>query len=377
MTANIITISDVVLGYGSPQIHKFTESLCEYLGYEGLILQPMVPERPFVNVELEYSEVQTIVTLEHPYWPLGRTHHLKIAANIINELKPEIIVFTNYNMLAAVDYINYKPDKIIHLVLEDFEHMLIENSYSKIHELRFNHYKDRIDIWIFPESNRAEFDVDALSIKSERVFIFYNVSDIVEAEVKEKNNKIVYAGTLDTKTSIGKYIFDSEMKDFPIDVYGDLIGLEDSKDYMQNRIDHLQNLGDRNKVNWFGQVPANILNAALPNYAFSLVFWLPHRHALLNAAPNKFFQAISLGVPVIAAPHPQCKELIERYECGIVLNGWEKEDLIHGLEDATALMGTADYETMVDNCKYATEVELSWDIQIQKFFRRFDFTHKA
>src|SRR5262249_4821741 len=100
--------------------------------------------------------------------------------------------------------------------------------------------------------------------------------------------------------------------------------------------------------------------------------WLPIRHALLYAAPNKFFQAVAAGVPVISAPHPQTKMLIERYGCGLILKGWEKTHLIAGLKEATKLIGSSEFSEMIKNCEIAVKTELSWDRQMQKLIKLLD-----
>ena len=80
---------------------------------------------------------------------------------------------------------------------------------------------------------------------------------------------------------------------------------------------------------------------------------------------------MAAGVPVISTPHPQTKMLNERYGCGLVLEGRDKEQMISGLQKALRLYETPSYEEMQKNCLHAVEVELAWDSQFDKFARKF------
>jgi hypothetical protein len=64
--------------------------------------------------------------------------------------------------------------------------------------------------------------------------------------------------------------------------------------------------------------------------------------------------------------------LIERYGCGLLLDGWEKKHLIAGLEKAQQLMASETYEELCANCQRAVASELSWEAQMKKFADRFN-----
>ncbi|WP_141699344.1 glycosyltransferase [Candidatus Thiosymbion oneisti] len=364
-----MTIADTVLGYGSPQIAKLTESIGRELQAASQILQPLLPQRAVIDLNLSNITLETVATSIHPYTAVGRGEYINKCVKVVNEIRPDIVIITNYVLFDFIDGLKYKPKKLIHLALEDLEPIsMAKNASCRVEQLK--RQGEKIDIWLFPESNRAQYDIELLEIQWRRVFIFYNVSSDSFLVNKDKNERFIYAGTLDADISVGKYIFDAEMAPYPVDVYGDLQGT--SKDKMKEKLDHLKRLGKRNRVKWHGQIPKVALDKVLPEYSFSLLLWLPVRHALLNAAPNKFFQSIAAGVPVISAPHPQIKVLIERYGCGLVLDGWERHQLINGIRKAKRVMESSVYDEMLKNCKHATSTELCWDIQFSKFDKRFN-----
>lgn len=375
MKTRLITVSDVVLGYGSPQIADFSNSLCEILRSPGLICQPLVPNRRVIEgSDWNFLSFETIPTAAHPYNPIGCSEYVYKCLKIINRLKPDVLVISNYRLFDLLDGLDYRPSKVIHLALEDLEHVL-EGRLGSCKLGAIRRQAELVNVWLFPEENRAKDDAKVLGIRWDSIVIFYNVRKTRHRAVNtlERSKRIVYAGNLDADRSVGRYIFDPEVARLPIDVYGDLQGSAASIAEMSRKIEGLKRHATYKwQLRWFGLVPGKKLNEVLPSYSFSLVFWLPIRGALLNAAPNKFFQAISAGVPVISAPHPQPKMLIERYGCGVVLDGWEKKHLLSGLQKAEKLMNSAEFDELLANCGRAVTSELSWQVQMDKFTKRFN-----
>jgi glycosyltransferase involved in cell wall biosynthesis len=175
--------------------------------------------------------------------------------------------------------------------------------------------------------------------------------------------KILYAGTLDIEMSIACHFVDPSLWELPLDVFGDSQGKNCNQITLTNA---LKQARQANKgLNWHGQVSAEVLDSLIPQYAFSLVFWQPTCFALLNAAPNKFFQALAHGVPVITAPHPQCKTYVDRYNCGLVMKDWSREELIRTINLGINLFGTSQYQDMVNGAKRAVSQELNWQTQMK------------
>ena len=83
-------------------------------------------------------------------------------------------------------------------------------------------------------------------------------------------------------------------------------------------------------------------------------------------------ESIADGVPPISAPHPQTKLLTERYECGLVMDDWGLAPFKRSLQNALDLIGTTEYERMVENCRLAYREELNWEAQFDKVRRRLD-----
>ncbi len=355
----IITVADTMMGYGSPQVIHFVRSLSDILGCNYFIFQPFLPQKKFIDLTHLSFNIETINTIEHPWSWIGRTQYLKRVASRLNEIKPDILILSNYTLLPIVDFLKFKPQYIIHQVLEELDQFgdsLVGRNILK----RIKRIAPRVDFWIFPEQNRAIHDAYVLGIPYEKISIFYNVLDQLDGfeDITKKNKRFLYAGSVDFNRTVAKYFTNVQVYEKPIDVFGEISGPSKECEQFQENLKR-----PKSKIRYFGEVSAEVINKKLSEYSFSLVYWFPISFSTRNAAPNKFFQAIAAGVPVLAAPHPQCIELINRYNCGIVLKDWSEKSFLSGLNLAMHLFDTKDYEAMLDGCKKAYNHELSWNRQ--------------
>jgi hypothetical protein len=73
----------------------------------------------------------------------------------------------------------------------------------------------------------------------------------------------------------------------------------------------------------------------LTNYDMGVYLLSPASFNDLHALPNKFFEFVQSGLPVIIGPSPEMAALAERYGLGAVLSDWEVSSLRQCLEGIT------------------------------------------
>lgn len=358
MVMRIVGISDVSVGYGSPQILAMMNSLLDR--YDNATATIIEPDQP--AIEPWYSEdhrlhVKRINTAFDPYSDMGRREYIIESTKRTNVIEPDILVIFCTFTLPVLFKLKKRPKLTIYYQIE------FAPAYGEL-DIKMNRIcEDLIDIVIYPEENRARMDMEVCGYKDIPNIYMYNASrakneiDIIPASTR--NGRILYQGAINQHLTQAEYYLKNERYPLDIDLYGNISG--EGKEDIERRLTN-----GRNNINFFGFVDSKSLSILRKQYAYSIVMWNPIQDNYLYACPNKFFESIYDGVPPITAPHPQCKSLVDQYECGIVMKDWSYESFRTSLIKAQEMYGTSQYDRMVDNCKYAAEVELNWDHQFNK-----------
>ena len=191
--------------------------------------------------------------------------------------------------------------------------------------------------------------------------MLYNAPVLREGSTQKikRNERIIYTGTIDKGLTFSEFYTCKDSQQFPIDIFG-AFSKADRNDLEKQYGELYQN------VRYMGYVSADVLANVRKEYAYGLVSWNPISDNYLYAAPNKFFEYIQDGVVPIAAPHPQCKQIIERYNCGILMKDWTYESFVRAICYAMDIYGSPLYESMVKNCARAYKDELNWQVQTEK-----------
>ena len=358
----IAGVSDVSVGYGSPQILAFMRSMREVYGGEAVLFEPDQPERPPrpALARDPAGRVERVTTAYHPHHDrAGRIEYVIKVAHRLNALRPQVLVIFCTYSLPVLLKLRYRPDVVVYYSIESIA------AYGSFDIELNRRLAGAIDLLIFPEEHRAMRDVARCSLTGIPLAILYNcATDAADADdvshPRRRNNRILYAGTIDRIRTLAEHFLDKRLGGVPIDLYGHLSGWKDPGVFLA---------GLPGGVRYRGFLEASALARVRGQYAYSIVMWDPTGENQLYAAPNKFFESVASGVPPIAAPHPQCRMLITRYRCGIVMDDWSFQAFYDALRRALALVGTPEYDAMVENCRRAVAQELNWERQFEKVRR--------
>jgi glycosyltransferase involved in cell wall biosynthesis len=354
----ILAVSDVTMGYGTPQLPLLTSSLAEHYRGEGWILEPVQPDLSPRHGLFPHLRMESCPSTFHPHTQQGRQEYLWRASQRVNELKPDVLVICCTFCLPVAFRLNYRPRKVVYYSVESIPF------YGAFDEEMNRHTGPLVDIVIFPEENRALNEINRYGFREAVKLVLYNATNRRDwpapLPADERNGRILYAGTISPSQTYAGYYVNREMANLPVDLYGPLKFLAES-----DREAFLRDL--QPGMRYRGYVDARELSAIRRLYITSLVMWNPSNENQYYAAPNKFFDSIADGVPPVAAPHPQCKLLIERYQCGLLTADWELESVQAALRRIVELYKRrAEWERMVENCRRAVCQELNWDTQFAK-----------
>ncbi len=353
----IVGVSDVSLGYGSPQIPAFMSSLVDYYKEaEGIIIEPDQLEKKPRHDQFVKFAIKRLHSIFPPHSIPGKIEYNRMAAKEVNRLRPEILIIHSEYSLPVLLELTYRPRFVIYYALE-----LV--SYTSTIEIARD-VASTIDLAIYPEENRATKDSQQCRFNQVQKVIIYNSADSVShhktiVPATERNGKILYNGTIEKDRTFAEYFLRREIQSVPIDIFGLVDGLE-----KKETKDQLSKLSGA--ITYYGYINAEELAQLRGHYSYNIVMWNPSREDQLYASPNKFFESIASGVPPIAAPHPQCKMIINRYKCGVLMDDWSFDSFYDAIQKARKAYGTKQYTTMVENCQKAFVRELNWEKQFEK-----------
>ena len=202
-----------------------------------------------------------------------------------------------------------------------------------------------LDVVIFPEENRAVLETGRCGFTKVPKLVLYNVSNRsadgrAPREARQRNGRILYSGTMSMGQTFLNYYLADDVRALPIDMYGPIKGPPGDKQRFLN--------ANPGALRYHGYIDAVSLAAVRPAYGYSIVSWNPDVENQLYAAPNKLFESIADGVPPIAAPHPQCRLMLERYGCGMLLENWDYDVFLDALQSALHLYGGPERRRMVE-----------------------------
>jgi glycosyltransferase involved in cell wall biosynthesis len=358
----IVGVSDVSLGYGSSEIPALLNSLANYYGGETTVLEPdevsrpPIKKAPFPGLEIKRFP-STFKTYSLPF----RIEYITKAAKEINRLKPDVLVIFCTFSIPVLFKLKYRPAMVIYHCYE------MVTNYGKTDIEMNRHATPLIDLITFPEENRARIETEVCGFNNLPKVIIYNCADSLPLKesnsvipANSRNNRIVYFGTIDRRNALADYFLDNRLQGIPIDLFGRI--MEPNADEVNKMVS-----GFRGTIKYRGFLDRELLARVIKEYAFSIVMWNP---SLSNnhfyAAPSRLFTSIYAGIPPIVAPHPQCKMIVNRYQCGIVMKDWSFDSFYEALQRGMDIYGTPRYTKMVENCVKATMAEINWDTQFEK-----------
>lgn len=127
--------------------------------------------------------------------------------------------------------------------------------------------------------------------------------------------------------------------------------------------DRLKNNHLWTKVNFFNQLDRKGVNSLLAKSQAGIVTFLPYPNHV-NAQPNKMFEYMSAGLPVIASDFRLWKDIINGNQCGICINPLDSEAIGNAIQ--YIIDNPIEAEKMGKNGRKAIEEKYNWLIEESK-----------
>lgn len=123
------------------------------------------------------------------------------------------------------------------------------------------------------------------------------------------------------------------------------------------------------KVNEFGFLDRDSIANIFSQSKAGIVTFLPSPNHM-DAQPNKMFEYMSSGMPIITSNFPLWKEIVEGNNCGICVNPLEPNEIAHAIEYIINHPKAA--EQMGDNGKKAVREKYNWGVEEEKLFKLYE-----
>lgn len=95
-------------------------------------------------------------------------------------------------------------------------------------------------------------------------------------------------------------------------------------------------LGIASRVTFQAPVPPDMLPKELNKHDISVMILPPVTQNQMDALPGKFFDSIQARLAIVTGPNSGMKEIVERFESGIVMSGWKSGQLAKAIESLTS-----------------------------------------
>jgi glycosyltransferase involved in cell wall biosynthesis len=332
----ISIVSDVPWGYGSPQIGYLRDSLLAEAA-EIQYLVPSYPDRPL----LTSNGVSQVFSEGNPFTWEGMIAFGKRAAALIEKFAPDKLIIVNPRSLTVLPYLKSRDRALIYYGLEP----ILDHGVNFMKAISFQ--KFNFSLGVFPNIERAQTDAQILSLPAPRVRILRNVPKLSKFSESNSEKKIVtYAGALDW-TWVNFHVLEKAASIVPLEIWG----------HTSRKIEATISKSYR------GKLPHSNIGVAYESSAISLVVWNPINFGTRNAAPNKFFEAMSYGVPSVSFPYPQVVEFVTKYGIGFVSKDFSKESFLKTLREAYKLVPSDQFKEMRHQCVELHKTRLNWEIE--------------
>lgn len=358
--SGLVVLADVPLGYGSPQVLRLAETLSRLLNEPATIVAPKGDDA----AQTLASSAGVSLTQLSAAAPFGTTsfdiEYCLQAAREIDSLAPRWLVQAAFLGAPALLRLRRRPQRCIYFGYEHTDGKLpwVERTFVGL--------RGWFDLAIFPEPHRAALDAPRLGLDKTPALVLLNsvvpLAPVVPSGAR--NNRFVYAGLIDPLRTYGQAMIGGPFDRFPIDIFGRLEGFDAADSVVAALARRAAN------IRFQGNRPANAeFHSEVATASAAIVAWAPLTESTFFACPNKFFEAIALGVPPVTLPHPQAAMIVRQFQCGWVASDFSIGALQKALFEAQETFGSSTHQFLVEQCIRQAQPHLSWAVQEKKLER--------
>jgi glycosyltransferase involved in cell wall biosynthesis len=235
------------------------------------------------------------------------------------------------------DYINPFVRRILAHLIKKTENFISSRLYAIITVTPFINER-------FQKINERSIIINNYPVKVSRQPISYN-----------NRSGLCYIGSISRIRGIKEIIRSLENIDTILNLAGDF----ESEEFRKELISENNWI----KVNYYGTVGTGKAIEIMSKSQIGIVTYLPEPNHI-NGQPNKMFEYMAAGLPVISSDFPLWKEIIEGNNCGICVNPDKPEDISKAIN--YLLINQEVAEAMGKNGIKSVDEKFNWNSEKEK-----------
>jgi len=171
-------------------------------------------------------------------------------------------------------------------------------------------------------------------------------------------NKICYIGGISKIRGIVQVIEAAEKVNIGLELAGEF----SSRDFGEE----LKSMSGWKVVNYYGVVDRTRLRDIFSSCLAGMVTFIPSRHNM-DASPNKIFEYMAAGIPVIASNLPYAEKILLPARSGICVNPESSEEIANAIR--FLIENPVMVKEMGENGRRAFEEKYNWQIEEKKLIQ--------
>jgi glycosyltransferase involved in cell wall biosynthesis len=286
----------------------------------------------------------------------------------IGKIRPTIVHFHDPELIPLGLILKIVGYKVIYDVHEDVPRQILFKHYLPFFTLKplalAIHGLEMLGAKVFDAIVPATPQI-AKRFPSHKTIVIQNfpiITELVNHSAKsyiERPKIFVYAGGLSIVRGVREMVEAINMFEAGSKVRLDLAGSFSPK----NTVEKLQTMQDWSFINYHGQLTRAELVNILNNAIAGLVLFHPIPNHL-NAQPNKMFEYMAVGLPVIASDFPLWRRIIDEAGCGLLVDPLDPRAIARAMQ--WILDNPEEAEAMGCRGKAAVADRYNWDSQAVK-----------